>query len=185
MPEIALSRLRGPPPHPDKLLRTVSRCAKSSATYAERFKTRFELGEPAIATSASLSYTYAFNVLKGRFLPGESIISQDGCYALLYANNVLRGPFEEGEPAISKLIPQLGVLYQKLRDGHVTQPGVFTLSVLTETSLVSPGYNRDLRAMIETSLASPDYNRDLRAMIFRFSCATSRTSQAHRGVGNL
>lgn len=90
--------------HPtyDLCVKTISKDAKHSLDFARSTKSRFELGEAAIATDARCSLFYARQVLKGRFELGEQAIAESAEYSYEYALNIIRGRFELGEKAIAQ-----------------------------------------------------------------------------------
>ena len=62
---------------------------------------RWKEAEAVIATDASASYNYAFN-LRGPFPEAEKAIARDAECAYLYATRILNAPFPLGEKSIAK-----------------------------------------------------------------------------------
>ena len=56
--------------------------------------------ESIIATSATYSYWYSRNVIKGRFEEGEKSVATNSEYSYWYARNVIKGPFHLCHPII-------------------------------------------------------------------------------------
>lgn len=79
---------------------TIFKNAYLAVRYACIINERIPEAEPAIATNAYYSYSYAKNVLQGPFLLGEKAIAKDGYCSYSYAKHVLNNRFELGEPAI-------------------------------------------------------------------------------------
>lgn len=94
---------------PDYVERAIAKSPVLSLKYAFGINfRRFPLGEPAIATDAELSFSYAVNVLdhgdfvqgSRRFPLGEPAIASSPAWAAQYASRVLKSRFTEAEPVI-------------------------------------------------------------------------------------
>jgi len=81
----------------------IAQSASDSYLYArDVLKGRFPEGEAAIAKSASDSYLYARYILQERFPEGEPAVTKDAAYSYHYARDVLKGRLHEGEPTIAQ-----------------------------------------------------------------------------------
>lgn len=76
----------------------ISTDAGLSLGYAKLTGSPFPLGEPAIASGASTSFSYAREILKGRFLLGEAVIAKmetegnDSNWAVQYHEHIVNDP---------------------------------------------------------------------------------------------
>ena len=140
----------------DQMINYIATDPQSAKDYACIVINRpFPVGEDAIATNASCSYSYAKLALKGkRFKKGEPVIMVGGSrYAYLYARYILKKQWPAAEPYIAKVpedyIEYLWFIYKGKIPHTIIRK--FLLDSLTVSDLTKKQYDYWVKELFPTS----------------------------------